>query len=192
MTFPRHTGSRGEPPAPCPVYGVVTHLEICWPRTCWAVVNTWYRQEITGLMMRLLSWKDGTKDCRKSSSLPSRSVSMVLASRRDRVDSFAHQRHKEGHCRQLPNREQSLGRPGSGGRPRDSHPLGELHSTRDSSAHTEKGSRLQSTIGFRADTVKHWPLQHILSAEQHQRSSQLIALMKTRMPQSLQLHPNCH
>ena len=142
-------------------------------------------------MMRLLSLKDGTKDCRKSSILPSLSVSMVLASLTDRVDCFSHQRHKEGHCSQPPNRE-PLGRSRSGAPPTDSQPLRKLHRTRDSSAHTEKGSRLQSTTGFREDMVKHWPLQHVLLAEQQQHSSQLLALTKTRMPQSLQLHPNCH
>ena len=41
VTFPKHTGSRGETPLPHAAYGVVTHLGNCWPRTCWAVVNTW-------------------------------------------------------------------------------------------------------------------------------------------------------
>ena len=72
-------------------------------------------------MMRLLSWKDGTKDCRKSSILPSLSVSMVLASLTDRVDCFSHQRHKEGHCSQPPNWE-PLGRSRSGAPPQTPNP----------------------------------------------------------------------
>ena len=75
---------------------------------------------------RLLSWKDRSRDCTKVSILLSRSVRMVQASPGVRVDdSFPHQRHKEGHCSQLPNHG-PLGRTGSGAQPRDTHPLGKL------------------------------------------------------------------
>ena len=80
---------------------------------------------------------------------------MVQASLRDRVDSFSHQRDKEGHHSQLPNHE-PLGRSGSGTQTKDSHPFGTLYGTRDLSAHTEKGYRLQSTIVFRGDMVNRW------------------------------------
>ena len=109
---------------------------------------------MTGLFARLLSWKDGTKDCTKLSILPSLSISMVLASPRNRVDSFSHQRHKEEHCSQLPDQE-PLRRSGSASQTRDSHPLGKFYKIRDLSAHTEKGLRLQSIIGFREDMVNH-------------------------------------
>ena len=58
MTFPKHTSSRGEPHPLCCVHGVVTH---CWLRTCWAVVNIWYIQEMIGMFERFLSLKDGMK-----------------------------------------------------------------------------------------------------------------------------------
>ena len=40
VTLPKHTVVERSL-RPCAVYGVVTHLENCWPRTRWAVVNTW-------------------------------------------------------------------------------------------------------------------------------------------------------
>ena len=136
-------------------------------------------------MMRLLSWKDGTKDCRKSSILPSLSVSMVLASLTDRVDCFSHQRHKEGHCSQLPNHG-PLGRTGTGAQPRDTHHLGKFCRTKDFRAHIEKGSRLQNIVGWLGRRAEHWQLQHIPVAEQHPHFSQIRAFTKTSIPWS---HP---
>ena len=133
---------------------------------------------------RLLSWKDRSRDCTKVSILPSWCVRMVQASSVVRVDdSFPHQRHKEGHCSQLPNHK-PLGRSGSGAQPKDTHPLRKLYRKKNFRAHTEKGFRLQSTIGWFRRRAQHWKLQHTRIAAQHSHFSQLRAFTKTSIPWS--------
>ena len=82
--------------SPCAVHGVGTHLLNCWPRTCVAEVNISYMQKIVEVVEMLPSGKDGTRDCTKCSIVPSRSLSIVWASSRDRDDSFSHQVEKGG------------------------------------------------------------------------------------------------
>ena len=52
--------------APCAVQWVITHLLNCWPRTCWAGVNTLHMQEMIGKFERFLSWKDGMRTVQNS------------------------------------------------------------------------------------------------------------------------------
>lgn len=61
-----------------------------------AEVNISYMQKIVEVVEMLPSGKDGTRDCTKRSIVPSRSLSIVWASSRDRDDSFSHQVEKGG------------------------------------------------------------------------------------------------